>query len=354
MEKHLKSNQYYSDLYDKLTVEQCRRLEQLGKEVDIPNNENEKFSQEEKERMKKSFNELHLYFVTGERYKNKSETINKWMKQDEDLDRFFESAKAPEGIPCLTCGRDMFVSYKNLETHIDKPDRVMFMYDCTLGHLPRRSFYDNGEEWKYEKPLCPKCGAPFIQVDEDTETLFKCISTCPKCGNVEISEIPRTTSGQEVDPDFQSDRARFCDDKKGMEYVGWMSNLKELNVILDKQKEKENNKELYDKVANLKKLSVPQLKEFLIESLKDAFYKNLVFEQPVIERIVTIGFSIEDPTDQIEYDSKNKLTKLFKNTLENTNWRLMSEGVSYRLGILSGRLRVYEKEEDIAKLIEKK
>lgn len=353
MEKYLRSHQYYIDLYDRHTIEECRRLEHLGREVDIPDEEGKESSPGQKERMRESFNKLHLYFVTGERYKIKSKTIDEWMRRDEGRDRFFDSAKAPSGIPCLTCKREMFVSHKHMETNLDKPDRVLFMYDCTLGHLPRRAFYDDGEEWFYKKPLCPKCQTPFDRIDEDTDTLFKSTSTCPKCGNVEVSEIPRTVHEEKVDPDFETDRARFCNEQEGMKYLEFMNTMKELNEVLEKQKEKENNKELYDKVAQLKKLSVPQLKEYLIESLKDEVYKNFVFEQPTIERIVTIGFSIEDPTDQAEYGSKNKLTKLLKKTLENTNWRLMSDGISYRLGVLTGRLRCYEKEEELVELIKK-
>jgi len=44
------------------------------------------------------------------------------------------------------------------------------------------------------------------------------------------------------------------------------------------------------------------------------------------------------------------LQKLIKSTLEKTNWRLMSEGVYYKLGILSGRLRGYENDEDLLNL----
>ncbi len=32
--------------------------------------------------------------------------------------------------------------------------------------------------------------------------------------------------------------------------------------------------------------------------------------------------------------------------MRETNWRLMSDGISYRLGYLNGRLRAYEGEED--------
>ena len=65
-----------------------------------------------------------------------------------------------------------------------------------------------------------------------------------------------------------------------------------------------------------------------------------------------IEFTVPDnKASREEYDSKHQLQKLFKSTLEKTNWRLMSEGVYYRLGILNGRLRGYELEEDLLRLI---
>jgi len=69
---------------------------------------------------------------------------------------------------------------------------------------------------------------------------------------------------------------------------------------------------------------------------------------------VSVEFTIEDPGDQHEYDSKKKLTKLLKKGLKETNWRLMSDGISYRLGVLSGRLRAYEDEKDLVKLVQAK
>lgn len=55
--------------------------------------------------------------------------------------------------------------------------------------------------------------------------------------------------------------------------------------------------------------------------------------------------------DRKEYDSTNKLKKLIKVALEETNWRLMTDGIHYRLGILTGRLKAYEREEDLVKLV---
>jgi hypothetical protein len=49
--------------------------------------------------------------------------------------------------------------------------------------------------------------------------------------------------------------------------------------------------------------------------------------------------------------SKRTLKKLVDAALKDTNWRLMSDGISYRLGYLSGRLRAYEREEDLKDLV---
>jgi hypothetical protein len=49
--------------------------------------------------------------------------------------------------------------------------------------------------------------------------------------------------------------------------------------------------------------------------------------------------------------SASNLQKLVKKTLIGTNWRLMTQGIDYRLGLLSGRLRAYESEEDLLKLV---
>ena len=89
--------------------------------------------------------------------------------------------------------------------------------------------------------------------------------------------------------------------------------------------------------------------------LRKEEYINLDFSKPEIGRDIIINFTVQDnKTDRGEYDSRIQLQRLIKKTLEKTNWRLMSEGIMYRLGILSGRLRGYELEEDLIKLIRDK
>ena len=66
------------------------------------------------------------------------------------------------------------------------------------------------------------------------------------------------------------------------------------------------------------------------------------------------GFScLDSKSVREDYDSRKTLKKTIDKALEETNWRLMSEGIRYRLGYLSGRLRAYESEEDLKKLVMK-
>lgn len=66
-----------------------------------------------------------------------------------------------------------------------------------------------------------------------------------------------------------------------------------------------------------------------------------------------LGFSLQDAkSGRGEYESHHELQKLLKDALSPTNWRLMSDGVSYRLGFLQGRLRGIEGEEKLKELLE--
>ena len=78
----------------------------------------------------------------------------------------------------------------------------------------------------------------------------------------------------------------------------------------------------------------------------------MTLEKPDIDKFVIVWFTIQDAdSSRKERDSEYKLRGLIKKILVGTNWRLMTEGVSYRLGYLSGRLKGYEREEDLVLLI---
>jgi hypothetical protein len=78
-------------------------------------------------------------------------------------------------------------------------------------------------------------------------------------------------------------------------------------------------------------------------------------DKPELGKDVIVPFTAQDADpDRKEYDRTTALKKLISDTLENTNWRLMAEGVSHRLGYVSGRLKGYEREEEFAEAFGKK
>ena len=105
----------------------------------------------------------------------------------------------------------------------------------------------------------------------------------------------------------------------------------------------------------MKKLKIIQLSELLTPTITKAQYNDFKFGQPQVGREVSLDFSCLDAKDdREEYQSKKELQKLIEEVLIDTNWRLMSEGTSYRLGYLTGRLRAYESEDDLKKLVEQR
>lgn len=98
-----------------------------------------------------------------------------------------------------------------------------------------------------------------------------------------------------------------------------------------------------------------ELEKLLSEVLEKEKYTKLNFDKPEIERYVIVPFTVQDDySSRKDYDSRNQIQKIIIKTLEDKNWRLMTEGVAYRLGYVSGRLKGYEREDDLIKLVSNK
>jgi hypothetical protein len=77
-----------------------------------------------------------------------------------------------------------------------------------------------------------------------------------------------------------------------------------------------------------------------------------LFDRPEIDKYIIVPFTVQDEDSaRKDYDSERVLKRILKKVLEGTNWRLMSDGVDYRLGYLSGRLKGYEHESDLLDLV---
>lgn len=357
---YLKSKQHYIDLYDRHTIEECRRI--LSNPVDIKSVKKElkekTLDEQEGLRVLNVAHNLYIYFYTGDRYIKKEQTIREWMQRDEARDKFFEEATAPEEITCLTCGRLMFAEHKYLNIGFDdKPDTVLFMYDCPLGHLPRRAFYDNGEEFRRGKPTCPKCKSEVEEKETNTKKKVVTIISCTSCDYQDKQELvfSQREKAPKVDPSYEKDRTRFClSEKQGQEFISSQENIKQMAVLVGKMKEKEKNQDSYDKVAKLKKLKIIELEELLVPILDKAGFIKLQFKEPETSKDVIVPFIVyEQRADREDRASTSDLERLLRKALKETNWRLMTEGTTYRLGMLEGRLHGYDREEDLLKLVQK-
>ncbi|MCB9815841.1 hypothetical protein H6786_00460 [Candidatus Nomurabacteria bacterium] len=221
--EYLKPKHYYTDLYDKHTVERCRRIESTNSmpDADRP----KKVSKKEAEAINDWAHNLILTFEKGSRWSNKEKTINDWMERDRRRDELLESAKAPEDIRCLTCRNRMEPNHRQLwHGDEDKPDRVLFMYDCPNQCLPRRAFFDDGKEWRSTPHLCARCGNPTNHTVSDDKEKMVTTYTCPTCHHVEVDEYVWNKPEDEYDEHFATDRDRFCvsdEEGRNIEDMKW-------------------------------------------------------------------------------------------------------------------------------------
>ncbi len=350
--KYLYDQSHYEDLYDRATVSRCRWIEDFHTRYDPkqkPKTKEEKAMLDAAQKMALHYD---LLFTTGERYLERDTTIREWVERDTNRQEMYDNAEAPGGVLCPTCGTRMDATFKMLyDLDKEKDERVLFMYDCPEGCMPRRSFFQDGEEWVAQHKSCKECGGEIKVEDKSTKKKSIITSTCTECGLVDVSEHEFET--EKDDEKFEEDRKRFClSQEKGQEYIETKQWFKDVEVLMDELKEREEKKDEYDAVKKLSKLTVSQLEKKLAEAMSKDGYSRLTFDKPEIGTDVRIGFTVNDDSSEVdEYTSRNKLKKLISKTLEDTNWRLMTEGISYRLGILTGRLRGYESEADLLKLV---
>jgi len=295
---------------------------------------------------------LVMYLLTGERYANKAETIRQWMERDQERDDKLARATEPN-VLCAKCNEEMeCISRELRESNSQK--QILFFFTCP-SCKSHRAFFDNGQEYKPKQQLCPRCQTELAVKDSRQGKIITSTYSCTKCDykKKDIFDFSIENKTEKPDPNFEKDRARFClSEKDGREYIQLRYKLEALKNMREEMEERKENKEIYDAVANIKKLTVQGLQKLLTPILNRNSYVKLNFSQPRIDKQVIIDFTVQDAkSDREEYDSEKQLKKIINKSLCEVNWRLMSNGISYRLGILSGSLKGFETEEDLVKLV---
>ncbi len=366
--QYLRPREHYETLYDEGTVERCRSGERVV---------NGTFAELEKKVPKQEL-EGHLsgyylyysrmYFqlvetVAAIRSHERDKTIAEWMERDDQKDRRLADAQLAKTPYCRACGKDMQLLSKDY-MHRDSspsPEReyILFMFECT--HCNKRTaFWEDGTEWEGHKVYCEKCNGEMVSSHTKSKGVITMVYTCTKCGhNYDyVLDMGKDEPADEesADPFFELDHKRFCFDSDMIfKYKQKTEHLMRLASLHLDAADRMENVDVYDAVKDIKQLKIAQLGETLTPVIAKDGYSKFKLEQPQIGREVAVGFScLDSKPHREEHQSKKSLGKLISNTLKDTNWRLMSEGVSYRLGYLNGRLRAYESEEDMKKLVEQR
>lgn len=349
MENHLHERSYYEDRYDRMTVEACRRSESFFLNL-------HKKEKTKKEARMMAFTAEYAWsikqiYLTKQWYDDKEPTIAKWMREDEKRDRMLATARPPTNVLCDECYDRMYEDGRTLYER-DKRDEVLFFMRCPSGHLPMKGVFEDGTERKREPILCPDCTHEMtVERLAIKKKGVKTKYTCPNCPYEEVDDF-RLSTEEAPDPNYEKDRARFCLQGAALREVqDSLMRFDQLKALVDGWEHKKEHQEEYDAVAKLEKLTIPQVKQRITDALTNTKYTNLTFEKPVIERFVSIELSVEEFETDNPRASCVDLRKIIKRTLEPTNWRLMTGDIDYRLGLLTGRIRAYESEEDMLKLV---
>lgn len=281
------------------------------------------------------------------------------MARDESKDNQIADARLTEEPYCHFCGKqglritDKSLMHRGETCKIDDPEEVLFMLHCP--HCDKNSaFWEDGTAWKVKPTLCPKCQSEVTHKTTKTKKAITITYTCKSCGHIFKDKMDLTTKEEKPDPDFDKDRLHFSlADKEFRDRLFKMrQDFREMAELGKKFKEKEDNKHIYDAVKEMKKPKIAELVPLLAPVLEKAGYIEFHLDKPEMGRDVYVGFScLDSKSDREDYDSRKTLKKLVEGALSDTNWRLMSDGISYRLGYLNGRVKAYEGEEAMKELV---
>ncbi len=361
---HLQDRSYYEDRYDDGTVAKCRSGERIV---------NDTFKIMEKKLTKKELTErlpgwylqyslYYFWFVetaASERAENREATIAKWMDEDKKKDDRLASAHISGGTYCRSCGEDMRVISKDyMRRDNRKDDDILIMFECNACNK-RIALWEDGTQWEGAKHECEKCGGNTVSKHTKKFDVITWTETCEKCKHVKTDtlDLKDTKSEPEpVDKYLELDRKRFVFDKDMMfKYEQKLNHLVRRAKLHATEQDKVEHVDVYDGIKQVKKLKIAQLKELLEPVFTKDGYSDFKLGDPQIGREVSLEFScLDTKDDREEYQSKKTLHKAIDKALEDTNWRIMSAGVSYRLGFLTGSLRAYESEDDLKNLVEQR
>ncbi|MCC7303875.1 zinc ribbon domain-containing protein, partial [bacterium] len=355
--EYFHKRQVYVDRYDLRTIKLCLLFLKSREKMLEQKPFKKRQSQEEyTHEVDKTVNYM-LYWHKAEAYQEKEEQIAKWMTEDKRIQRRYDTA-TPPNMKCEHCGKKMKEDFRTFKGSDYLTSPITFILSCS-DCRNIKDIYENGSEVEPPPPsTCDKCKA-VVSVDWTfKDHITTRTYTCKKCGNHLETVDDDTKFWEDLKKEEEHDkellikyRDEFClDNEEGEKAVKIVEHYKLAHDVYEYELAK------YDDPAktlsyHAKKLDTNELEKLLNTSLIPIGYKGLTFGKVDIDRYVIIPFTLQDTdTRRKGSDSIRAFTDTMKPMLENTNWRLMKDDVMYRLGYLSGRLKGYEREDDLVSL----
>lgn len=360
MADYLKDKQHYIDLYDLHTIEKCLdyyRAIKKGIKEKRNLDEFKKYTNKSFDREIQKVLNLFVNTLTGERFKDKDKTIQEWTDRDRKEQEKYDNATPPEGILCKECKSPTKVTSKDLLNSYEKNSQVLFMFRCVKCNK-RQAFYEDGREWHYDTPKCPDCNTPLNSDYKDVDEVSTTTYSCPKCSykkedvyDFKKSRLEREKKEIENKKLLADYRESFClPEKEGREYIDLTEAMKVGKEVYEEELHKHDSP-IYQRSTQLKKLDIIELEKILTESLEKEKYIKFSFDKPEMGPQVIVPFTVQNAdSSRSENVSINELKKLLKNTLEDTNWRLMGDEIHFQLGFVYGRLKGYSGEDAMLEL----
>lgn len=130
MDNYLKPQSYYEDLYDLITIKDCLRHLQYFQPAKPSK---KKTSPVVKTRgiALKMIGDVSIYYLKGNRYKEKVKTINERMRRDEELDKLVDSVAPSNSLSCRDCYTVLEFTGKHIHDSISDKPSVMLWYECS-------------------------------------------------------------------------------------------------------------------------------------------------------------------------------------------------------------------------------
>lgn len=360
---YLYPQSYYDDQYDLATITLCLdyyhslRKGMEAKRAELKDMTDEEFRKDTHKALSYTVNAIKI-----ERFRQRAEFIQKWMERDRKVQETYNNAIPPTGVRCKECGSEMELSFKEFSHAYEKDATVLFMFDCiNIKCHKGQLLYADGRLWQYTPLRCPKCNAALestVKVKKDRVTSTY---TCPSCSysKKDILDFAKFRKEQKAKETQERKvlaeyRTEFCyNEKDGQEAVRSADTL--VRVIKEiQEREKKEADPVFQKAMTLKKISIVEMEKLIVDAITPQKYIRFTLGQPIMGRFVEVPFTVQDiDGNRQQYDSRNQLKKLIVTALAGTNWRLMSDGITARLGVLSGRLKGMEQEDNLMEVIRK-